>query len=86
MLKIIFLVAMLIILITIFIIEWHFSNMIIYPKVEDTTYTYDFEVEKGRIEIKKYNDLEKQEVYIDSEYGYKLHGFFFPNNNSKKKL
>ena len=86
MLIIVFLIAILIMLITVLIIGWHFSNKIIYPKVRDNDYTYDFEVEKGAIEIKKYNDLEKQEVYIDSEYGYKLHGFFFPNNNSKKVI
>lgn len=83
MLKIIFLISILI-LITIFIIGWHFSNIIIYPKVETYDYTYQHEIEKGRIEIEKFNNLEKQEVYIDSQYGYKLHGLFFPNNHSKK--
>lgn len=83
MLKIIFLISILII-ITVFIIGWHFSNIIIYPKVSKYNYTYDYEVEKGKIVTEKFNNLEKQEVYIDSQYGYKIHGFFFPNNNSKK--
>ncbi|MCB2288596.1 alpha/beta hydrolase [Clostridium sp. CS001] len=79
-------IVFLIILTAIFIIAWHFSNIIIHPKVKDSNYTYDFEVEKGTIDIKKYNELEKQEVYIDSQYGYKLHGLFFPNNNSKRVI
>ncbi len=69
-----------------FIIAWHFSNKIIYPKVAKYNYTYDYEVEEGRIEITKFNSLEKQEVYIDSQYGYKIHGLFFPNSSSKKAI
>ena len=72
------------IIITLFVIGWHFSNIIIYPKVAKYDYTYDSEVEKGKIEIEKFTNLEKQEVYINSNYGYKLHGFFFPNKDSKK--
>ncbi|WP_291633496.1 alpha/beta hydrolase [Clostridium sp.] len=83
MLKILFIIAILIV-IAIFIIGWHFSSMIIYPKVQKYDYTYDYEVEKGEIEVTKFNKLKKQEVYIDSEYGYKIHGIFFQNNNSKK--
>lgn len=72
------------IIITIFIIGWHFSSMVIYPKVQKYNYTYDTEVEKGKIEIEEFNTLEKQEVYIDSQYDYKIHGLFFPNNGSRK--
>ncbi|MFT5875374.1 MAG: fermentation-respiration switch protein FrsA (DUF1100 family) [Clostridium sp.] len=83
MLKVLFIIAILII-IAIFIIGWHFSSMIIYPKVQKYDYTYDYEVEKGEIEVELFNKLKKQEVYLDSQYGYKIHGFFFPNNSSKK--
>jgi len=68
----------------IFIIGWHFSSMVIHPKVQTYNYTYDFEVEKGTLNVEEFNRLEKQEVYIDSQYGYKIHGFFFPNKDSKK--
>jgi len=85
MLKIIVLITILII-IAIFIIGWHFSSIIIYPKVQKYNYTYNDEVENGKIDVDKFNNLEKLEVYIDSKYGYKIHGFFFPNNNSKKSI
>ena len=85
MLTITILITILII-ITIFIIGWHFSSLIIYPKVKKYNYTYNDEVEKGKIDVDKFNNLEKQEIYIDSPYGYKIHGFFFPNNNSKKVI
>lgn len=74
------------IIFSVIIIGWHFSNLIIYPKVAKYNYTYDYEVEKGRIDIDKFNKLEKQEVYIDSQYGYEIHGLFFPNKNSKKVI
>lgn len=83
MLTIIF-ILLLLIAITTFIIGWHFSSIVIYPKVQKYNYTYNYEVEKGTIDIKKFNDLEKKELYISSDYGYKIHGYYFPNNNSKK--
>jgi hypothetical protein len=73
-------------MITIFIIAWHFSSIIIHPRVAKYNYTYECEVENKKISEAKYNNLEKQEVYIDSQYGYKIHGIFFPNNNSKKTI
>jgi len=85
MLKIIILIAILIIM-TVFIVCWHFSNIIIHPKVEKYNNTYNYGVEKGEIHIKKFSNLEKLEVYIDSQYDYKIHGLFFPNNNSKKVI
>jgi len=83
MLNILFFILILVTII-VFIIGWHFSNIIIHPKVAKYNYTYDNEIEKGKIKIDKFNALEKQEVYVDSQYGYKIHGFFFPNSDSKK--
>ncbi|GCD10670.1 alpha/beta hydrolase [Clostridium tagluense] len=83
MIKILFFISILII-VTIIIVGWHFSSIIIAPKVAKYNYTYDYEVEKGKIKVEVFNNLEKQEVYLDSNYGYKIHGFFFPNKDSKK--
>ncbi|MCB2292230.1 alpha/beta hydrolase [Clostridium algoriphilum] len=85
MFKIIILIVILII-ITVFIVCWHFSNIIIHPKVAKYNYTYNCGVENGEIQIKKFIDLEKLDVYIESQYGYKIHGLFFPNYNSKKAI
>jgi uncharacterized protein len=85
MLIVLFFIAI-IIFITVFIIGWHFSSIILYPKVSKYDYTYNYEVEKGQIDVIKFNNLEKQEIYLDSKYNYKIHGFFFPNNQSKKVL
>ncbi|MBU3158550.1 alpha/beta hydrolase [Clostridium frigoris] len=81
-----FILTLIIITIIILVIGWHFSSIIIYPKVRNYNYTYDAEVNDGKIVIEKFNNLEKLEVYIDSQYDYKIHGFFFPNNSSKKVI
>lgn len=89
MLKILIFILIIIVIIafiTVFIIGWHFSTMIIIPKVAKYNHTYDYEVEKGKLEVQKFNKLEKKEVYIDSQYGYKIHGFFFPNIGSKRTI
>lgn len=82
----IFIFIIIILIITVFIVGWHFSSIIIYPKVSKYDYTYNYEVEKGEIEVEKFNNLEKQEIYLNSKYGYKIHGFFFPNNQSNKVI
>ena len=83
MLKILLFILFLII-ITVFIIGWHFSSIIISPIVAKYNYTYEQEVEKGKIEVEEFNKLKKQEVYLDSDYGYKIHCLFFPNKEVKK--
>lgn len=62
----------------------YFSNLIIHPKKYSYERTHDIEVEKGRVDDEKFNRLQKEEIYIESPYGYKLHGIFFPRENSKK--
>ena len=74
------------IIIIIIVIGWHFSSMVLNPNVRKYTYTYNTEVKDGKIQVEKFNTLEKQEVYIESQYGYKIHGFFFPNSSAKKVI
>ncbi|MBU3181343.1 alpha/beta hydrolase [Clostridium psychrophilum] len=86
MLKTAIILILFLMIIAIFIVCWHFSNIIIHPNVVKYNYTYNYGVEAGEIQIEKFNYLEKLEVYINSQYNYKIHGFFFPNNNSKKVI
>lgn len=73
-------------LIFLFILCYYLSERVTHPKVENYDYTYRWEVEKGCIAEYQFNDLEKEEVYIDSPYGYKIHGLYFPNSNSQKAV
>lgn len=64
----------------------YFSNILIYP----TIYTYDdvldFEIKNKRIDKTSFESLEKHEIKIDSKYGYKMSGWFFPLKTSDGKL
>lgn len=44
------------------------------------------EVSSGYINEEHFNKFNKEEIYINSEYGYKLHGLYFPNGDSKKTI
>lgn len=79
----------LIIILFIFIIIaicFYFSNIVLKPKTCNYDKSYDYELECGRILKDSFEKLQKQEVYIDSPYGYKLHGLFFPGKNPKKTI
>ena len=65
---------------------YYFTKRTLYPKTMDYDETYEIEKDSGYLDELYYNNLEKQEVFIDSDYGYKLHGIWFPNENSKKTI
>ena len=60
-----FIITLLVIAIMILVVGWHFCNIIIYPNVREYNNIYNNEVKDGKIIIEKFNNLEKQEVYID---------------------
>lgn len=65
---------------------FHFSNIVLLPKVRDYDETYINEVKKGRINRHKFESLTKKNFYIKSPYGYNLNAIFIPSNNSKKTI
>ncbi len=67
-------------------IGYYFSKFSLYPVTKDYDETYETEVSTGYFDDHYYKNLEKQEVYTDSDYGYKLHGIWFPNKDSKKTI
>lgn len=68
------------------IISWHFSKIAMYPRTFDYDKTYDIETEAGNINKEEFEALSKEEVFIPSRYGYKLHGIWFPNEAAKKTV
>lgn len=81
-----FMFILILIILIVFLVGWHFSNIIIYPKVTNYDFAFDYEVKNGKIDVEQFYNLEKEEMYLDSNYGYKIHGFFFPNKGSTKNI
>ena len=65
---------------------YYFSGLVITPKTRDYGETYNIEVEKGKLVPERFNKLVREEVYIDSPYGYKIHGLYFPVKNTRKVM
>lgn len=75
------------ILLIIFIASgFYLSAIVIYPRTRTRENTLQTECEKGNMNKEDFERLPKDEVRIRSQYGYDLHGFYFPRDNSKKTV
>ncbi|CCU85120.1 alpha/beta hydrolase [Mesotoga sp. HF07.pep.5.2.highcov] len=63
-----------------------FANKVTKPRQIPYEETYRIEVENGRMDPEWFEKIEKEEVWIDSPYGYKLHGLLIPNDNSERAV
>lgn len=79
-------IIIMILLIIIVLSGIYFLNITLNPKTKDYDATYDIEVNSGYIDKHNYENKIKEEIYIDSDFGYKLHGIYFPNGDSKKTI
>lgn len=73
-------------LIFLFSFCYYLSGRVIHPLTQNYNDTYRWEIENGRIVENQFNNLKKEEVYIDSPYGYKIHGLYFEKLNSEKAV
>jgi fermentation-respiration switch protein FrsA (DUF1100 family) len=85
LIKLIFLILFTIIIFLV-IFCFYLSERVTHPKIRKYEETYKWEKEHGRISEEQLNGEEKEEVFIDSPYGYKIHGIFFNNKNAKKAV
>lgn len=67
-------------------IGFFFCTRIIYPHVYTVDYTYQHEVDDGKINDAEYKALPKQEVRIPSPYGYNLFAVYLPQNGAQKTV
>lgn len=79
-------VIILVLLLLVFVASTHFSSVVIKPKTYSFQETYDKEVGAGKIVPELFDKLPKQEVTIQSPYGYKLFGYYFPVEDSKRAI
>lgn len=65
---------------------FYLSGLVISPLVKNRMETLQIESDKGSINTESFNRLYREEVRILSEYGYELHGLYFPQEGSKKTV
>ena len=63
-----------------------FSSKVIKPNCIPYEETYRMEIDKGRLDPDWYVTVKKEEHWIDSPYGYKLHAVYLPSDGSKKTV
>lgn len=80
-----FIIILTIILLVIFIISWILSNRILKPQVRNYDDLYDFEVAEGRLDESLYSSWQKEEFFVESEFGYQLSCMLINNEISKKQ-
>lgn len=64
----------------------YFSNLIIFPRKVEYKETYKIGVKNGEINNEEFEQLEKEELFIDSYHDYKIHAMYFPYEKSSKVI
>ncbi len=72
------------IIIALFGVGWYFSGLVMAPKMKEYDETYRIEVKAGKIVEAEFKALPKEEILIESPYGYRLHGLYIPVAGSRK--
>lgn len=80
------LLSFIIFVIFLLIFCFYLSKKVTQPKIHKYEETYRWEIDHGRISEDQLSNIEKEEVFINSPYGYKIHGLFFQNRNSQKAV
>lgn len=63
-----------------------FAAKVIYPKRFGVEETFEIEKENGKIDEGLYNSWKKEEVILQSPFGYRIFGLFFPALDSRKTV
>jgi fermentation-respiration switch protein FrsA (DUF1100 family) len=78
--------AAIVVLVSLFGAGWYFSSQVITPKMKAYDETYRMEVEAGKIIERDFKALPKEVFYVESPFGYRLHGLYIPASGSKKTV
>ena len=74
------------VLVFLFAAGTYFALKILKPQVQSPEQSYHREIEAGKFTDEVFQALTKQEVWIPSRYGYKLHGLYIPLEGSHKAV
>ncbi|MTH53569.1 alpha/beta fold hydrolase [Bacillus mangrovi] len=67
-------------------IPFYFSSLIIFPRKVEYKKTFEMGVKSGEINPVHFENTAKEELFIDSRHGYKIHGILFPVEHSRKAV
>jgi fermentation-respiration switch protein FrsA (DUF1100 family) len=81
-----FLILFLLIVLLFLFASYVFAAKVIYPKRFGVEETYEIEKENGKIDEELYNSWKKEEVIINSPFGYHIYGLYFPAPDSRKTV
>ncbi len=62
------------------------TETVIHPNTIDYHEHYHKEVKEGRLDEEWFHQINKEEFSIESFFGYKLHGFYFPRQAKKTAI
>ncbi|MFT9497483.1 alpha/beta hydrolase [Anaerosolibacter sp.] len=65
---------------------YHFSNLVIQPKTLNDQQVLEMMQEKHAAKLAAVENLSKVEVWLESPFGYKMRGWFYPNGSSQKTI
>ena len=82
----IFFIVFLFLLIISILIGYVFAAKVVYPKRFGFEETYEIEKEKRRLIEEEYQSWIKEEVILQSQFGYSIYGLNFPIDGSKKVI
>lgn len=82
---IVFLILFIVLLIFI-LVGFYLTTRLIYPHTLTHAEVIKNELDEGRINPTEWDALSKEEVWIDSPYGYKIYGLFIPNEGAHKTV
>ncbi len=80
------LIVIIFLLIVSILIGYGFAAKVVYPKRFGFEETYEIEKEKGRLIEEDYKSWIKEEVLLQSQFGYSIYGLYFPIEGSKKVI
>ncbi len=80
------LIVIIFLLIVSILIGYVFAAKVVYPKRFGFEETYEIEKEKGRLIEEDYQSWIKEEVLLQSQFGYSIYGLYFPIEGSKKVI
>jgi len=79
-------IALIIAFIAILTLSSYIVKVLLYPKTKEYNFTLQNEIDRGNFTKEYYEELEKKDVIVKSDYGYDIHGIWIPFEDSNKTI